>query len=89
MWNLLLHFSTYSIALYPIFTAYTFSSIFPKCLSLLAQLEPMPSKVQSHYSQKNQEAHLDRALAFKKGANLLCPSNDGLPLGIVHCVTDD
>jgi len=38
-------------------------------------MEPTPSQVRNHYSQKKQEAHLDRALAFKKAANLHIPSN--------------
>jgi len=38
-------------------------------------METMPSQVMNHYSQKNQEAHRERALAFKKAANLHCPSN--------------
>jgi len=83
MCNVLLHFSRYSSALNLIFTAYTFSSIFPTFLSSLSQMEPMPCQVRNHYSQKNQEAHLERALAFKKGANLRCPSNVCLPSCIV------
>jgi hypothetical protein len=47
-------------------------------------MEPMPSQVRNHYSQKNQEAHLASALAFKKEANLCFPFNDCLPI-IFHC----
>ena len=43
-------------------------------------MEPIPSQVRNHYSQKNQEAHLERALAFKKAANLHWPSNFCLPI---------
>jgi hypothetical protein len=43
-------------------------------------MEPTPSQVRNHYSQKNQEAHLERALAFKKAANRHFPSNVGLPM---------
>jgi len=73
--NPLLHFFSYSIALNFIFTAYAFSPIFPNCLSSIPQMEPTPSQVRNHYSQKNQESHLKRALAFKKEAHLHCPSN--------------
>jgi len=89
MCNVLLHFSRYSIALNPIFTAYTFSPIFPNFLSSLSQMKPTSSQVRNHYLQKNQETNLERALAFKKGANCHCPSNVCLPLNIVHCVPDD
>jgi len=75
MCNILLHFSGYSIALNLIFTAYTFSPTFPNFLSSIPQMEPMPSLVRNHYSQKNQEAHLGRVLALKKAANLCCPSH--------------
>jgi len=89
MCNFLLLFSRYSIALNLIFTAYTFSPIFPNFLSLLSQMEPTPSQVRNHYSQKNQEAHLEKALAFNKEAKFRSPSTVCLPLRIVHCVTDD
>jgi len=79
----LLQFSRYSITLDLIFTAYTFSPIFLNFLSSLPQMEPMPSQVRNHYSQKNHEAHLQRALEFKKAANLRCPSNGCLPI-ILH-----
>jgi len=81
MCNFLLHFSLYSIALNLLFTAYTFSPTFPNFLSSLPQMKPTPSQVRIHYSQKNQEAHLKRALTFKKAANLHCPSN--VCLGII------
>jgi hypothetical protein len=87
MCNFLLHFSRYSIALNLIFTAFTFSPIFPTFLSSSSQMEPTPSQVRNHYSQKNQEAHLERALAFRKGANLDWPSNVCLPLCIVLRMT--
>jgi len=83
MCNFLLHFSCHSIALNLIFIAYTFSLIFPNFQSSLPQIEPMPSQVRNHYSQKNQEVHLERALAFKKAVNLCCPSIVCLPI-IVH-----
>jgi hypothetical protein len=40
-------------------------------------MEPTASQVRNHYSQKNQEAHLERALAraLQKTANLHCQSN--------------
>jgi hypothetical protein len=40
-------------------------------------MEPTARQVRNHYSQKNQEAHLERALAraFKKTANSHCQSN--------------
>jgi len=80
MCNFLLHFSWYSIALNLIFPGYTFSLIFTNFLSSLPQVERMTSQVRNHYSQKNQEAHPGRALAFKKEANLRCPSNVCLPI---------
>ena len=79
MCNFLVNFSHYSIALNLIFTAYTFSPTFPNFLSSLAQMEPTPSQVRNHYSQHHQEAHLERALAVKRAANLRCPSNVSLP----------
>jgi len=75
MCNFLLHLSCYSIALNLVFAAYTLSPTFPNCLSSLQQMEPMPSQVRNHYSLQKQEAHLERALAFKKAANLHFPSN--------------
>jgi len=86
---LLLHFSRYFVALNLTFTAYTFSPIFPNFLSSLPQMKPPPSQVRNHYSQKNQEAHHHKALAFKKGANLCCPSNVCFPSCIVCCDMDD
>jgi len=44
----------------------------------------MPSQVRNHYSQKNQAAHLERALAFKKAADLHSPSNLCLPIICLH-----
>jgi len=40
-------------------------------------MEPTVSQVRNHYSQKNQEAHLERALAcaLQKTAKLHCQSN--------------
>jgi len=84
MCNFLLHLSRYSIALNLLFTAYTLSPTFPNCLSSLQQMEPTPSQVRNHYSQKNQEAHLERALAFKKATNLHFPSNVCLPIICLH-----
>ena len=43
-------------------------------------MEPTPSQVRNHYSQKNQEAHLERALTFKKATSLHCSSNVCLPI---------
>jgi hypothetical protein len=40
----------------------------------------MPSQVRNHHLQNNQEAHLERALAFKTAANLQCTSNVCLPI---------
>ena len=90
MCNFLQYFSCYSIALNVIFTTYTLSPTFPNFLSSLQQMEPMPSQVTNHYSQKNQEAHLERALAFKKAANRHFPPNVGLPISaVVLCIADD
>jgi len=66
MCNFLLHFFWHCIAVNLIFTAYTFSPIFPNFGSSLPQMEPTRSQV------RNQEVHLERALAFKKGANICC-----------------
>ena len=44
-------------------------------ISQLPQMEPIASQVRNHYSQKNQEAHLVRALAFKMTANVDWRSN--------------
>ena len=43
-------------------------------------MEPMPSQVRNHHSQNNQEAHLERALAFQKAAIHHGPSNVWLPI---------
>jgi len=84
MCHFLLHFSRYSIALNLIFTAYILSPTFPNCLSSLQQIEPTPSQVRNHYSQNNQEEHIERALAFKKAANLHFPSDVCLPIAFLH-----
>jgi hypothetical protein len=44
-------------------------------------MEPTASQVRNHYSQKNQEAHLERALAraLQKTANHYCQSNVWTP----------
>jgi len=84
MCNFLLHFSSYSVELNPIFTAYTFSPIFPNFPSSLPQMEPMPSQVTNHSSQMKVEVHHERALAFKKVANRRCPSNVSLPIIFHH-----
>jgi len=75
MCNFLLHSSHYSVALNLIFTVYTFCPTVPNFLSSLPQMEPTPSKVRNHYSQKHQEAHFERALALKKATNVDCPSH--------------
>jgi hypothetical protein len=75
------HFSRYSVVLNLIFTTYTLlSPTLPNCLPSLQQMEPTPCQVRNRYSQQNQAAHLDRALAFKKAANVDCPSNVSLPM---------
>jgi len=83
MCNFLHHFSCYSAVCNLIFTAYAFSLTFPNFLSSFLQMEPTPSQVRNHYSQKNQEELFERALAFKKVANLCCSSNVYCPT-IVH-----
>jgi hypothetical protein len=70
MFNLLDHFSCYCIAFNHMFTASTLSPTFPTCLSSLEQMEPMPSQVRNHYSQNNQEGHIEWAYAFKQATNL-------------------
>jgi hypothetical protein len=47
-------------------------------------MELMSRQVRNYYSQKNQVAHLVRALAFKKAANFCCPSNVWLPIIFHH-----
>ena len=47
-------------------------------------MEPTPSQLRNHYSQKNQKAHLEKALTFKKAANLHCPTNVCLPIVCLH-----
>jgi len=75
--NHLHHFSCYSISPNYIFFAHTLSPRFPTFLSPFQQKKPMPSQVRNHYSQKNQDAHFERALRleFKKIVNLYCQSN--------------
>jgi hypothetical protein len=87
IYDILLHFCGCSIALNLRFTTYTFSPIFPDLLSPLPQIEPIPRQVKNHYLQKNQEVYLQRALAFKPGANFHCPSNVCFPLWIVLPMT--
>jgi len=84
MCKFLHHSSWHCISLNHLFPAVTLSPTFSNVRSSLQQMEPMPSMVRNHYSQKNQEAHLERALAFKKAANLHCPSNVGLPIICLH-----
>jgi len=52
-------------------------------------MEPTASQVRNHYFQKNQEAHLERALAraLQKTANLHCQSNVWTPT-FVYSVRD-
>jgi len=69
------HLSCYCISLNQIFPAFTLTPTFSNFRSSLQQMEPMPSQVRNRYWQKNQEAHGERALGFKKAANLHCPSN--------------
>jgi len=78
------HFSHYYIALDLIFTSHTLSSQFPNILSSLQQMEPTPSQFRNHHSQNNQEPCLERALAFKKAANLHCPSKVCIPIICLH-----
>jgi len=84
MCKFLHHLSCHYIALNRIFSAFTLSPTFSNVRSSLQQMEPTPSQVRHHYSQKNQEAHLERALAIKKSANLHCPSNVCLPIICLH-----
>ena len=49
-------------------------------------MDPSPSYRKNHYSRENQEAHIERALAFKKPDNHHCPSNVCLPI-ISLCVS--
>jgi len=80
MSKLLHHLSHYWIALNLIFPAFTLSVIFSNFSSSLQQMEHTPSQVRTHYGQKDQEAHLERALALKKAATLRSPANDCLPI---------
>ena len=80
MWHLLLNSSWYSTSLNVSFTAYALSPTFPNCLSSLPQMEPTPIQVRNHYSQSNQEAHLEGPLVVKNAANLYCPSNVCQPI---------
>jgi len=86
MCDFLLHIPRYSIALNPVFTAYTFSPTFPNFLSSLPQMEPTPCQVSNHFPPKNQEAHLERALVFKKAANVHCRSSVCLPIICDHAM---
>jgi len=45
-----------------------------------------PSQVRNHHSQINQEAHLERALAFTAAGNLQCLSNVSLPIICDLCI---
>jgi hypothetical protein len=74
MCKFLHHLSHYCIALSLIFPADILSPTFSKFRSSLQQMESMPRLVKNYFSHKNQEAHLDKALAFMKTANLHCPS---------------
>jgi len=61
----------YFVLYIPLFT----SRYIPNFTS--SNMEPTPSQVRNHYSQKNQETHVERALAHasQKTANLDCRSN--------------
>jgi len=74
------HSSRYCIALNHISPAFTHSPTFSNFRSSLQQMEPTPSQVRNHYSQKNEQACLERAVVFKKATNLHCPSNVCLPI---------
>jgi len=80
MCKFLRHLFRYCIALDLIFPAFTLSPTFSNFRSSLQQMELTPSQVRNHYSQQNQEAHLERPLAFKKAANLHSPSNVCIPI---------
>jgi len=82
------HSSRCCIALIFISPANTQSPTLSNFRSSLKQKEPTPSQVRNHYSQKNQETHLESAIASKKAANHHCPSNVCLPiicLGASYC----
>jgi hypothetical protein len=88
MCNFLHHLSCHCIGLNLIFPAFTLSPTCSNFRSSLHQMEPMLCPGRNTYLQKNQEPHLKRALAFKKAANLHCPSNVCLPiicLGESYC----
>ena len=87
IYNFFHYNSHYSIALNLIFTAPTLSPTFPNLQSSLLHIKPMPSRVRNHYSLKDQEAHLQRALAFKKAANHYCSSDVCLPIAYL-CACD-
>jgi len=80
-----LHSPRPSASLLPYFAVFllTFILYFPLYTSVyipqlhFINMEPMASQVRNHYSQKNQDAHLERALqhAFMKTAHLHCRSN--------------
>jgi len=44
----------------------------------------MPSQVRNHYSEKNQKAHVEQALAFKKPVNCHSPSHVWHPIIFIH-----
>jgi len=68
-------FSHYSTKHHTVFTLTYFCRHFPTSSS--SNMEPTASQVRNHYSQKNPEAHLERALAraLKQTANVHCRSN--------------
>jgi len=87
MCKFLHHLFCYCIALNLIFPASTLCPTLSNFRSLLQQMESMPSQLRNHYSQKNQEAHLEKQLVYKKAANCHCPTNDCLPI-ICLCASD-
>jgi len=76
--TLLLHFPISLLNFIPYSLLYAFVYI-PQLHSI--NMEPMASLVRNHYSQKNQEAHLERALAraLQKTANFHSQSNVWTP----------
>jgi len=80
MCKFLHHSSRYCIALEHIFLPFTLAHTFSTFRLSLQQMEPAPSQVRNYYSQKNQETHLERALAFNNATNLPCPSVVCLPI---------
>ena len=65
-----------------------YASVFIPQLHFI-NMEPTASQVRNHYSQKNQAAHLERALAraSQKTSNLHCQSNVWTPT-LVYSVRD-